>query len=106
MNTNMCTEKAISTRTIITKLIRSPQPPAQMQQLVEEKSHASNFTMLIDPRGALGRRFNVQDRPTYLLVDSKGKIRRRFIGIRTELTLQAMVDELQVESAAESATSR
>ena len=80
--------------------------PSQMQQLVKEKSHSANFTMLTDPEGALGRRFNVEDRPTYVLLDSKRMIRRRFIGIRTEPALRAMVEELRLESISLSANSR
>ncbi len=73
--------------------------PEQMRAVVEAKVRSANFPVLSDPPGALGLRFSVEDRPTYVLVDSAGAIRRRFGGIRSESALQAMVDELRARSS-------
>lgn len=52
------------------------------------------FPMLVDPKGAVGRRFAVEDLPTYVLIDGQGTVRRRFVGNRTGAVLEAMVAEL------------
>jgi peroxiredoxin len=80
--------------------------PARIQALAEKKSHSASFIMLRDPEGALARRFNVEDRPTYVLIDSEGMIRRRFVGMRTESALQTIVEELRApDSTSKSTTS-
>jgi peroxiredoxin len=74
--------------------------PQQMSAAAEAKSRSAKFVMLTDSRGTLGLRFNVDDRPTYVLVDSEGMIRRRFSGFRSERALQAMVEELRTPASA------
>lgn len=52
-----------------------------------------NYPMLVDTKGAIGLRFNIEDLPAYVLIDSDGMVRRRFVGFRTEQALTAMVVE-------------
>jgi hypothetical protein len=53
-----------------------------------------SFPMLLDSKGAVGRCFDVEDVPTYALIDAQGMIRRRFIGNRAGPVLEAMVKEI------------
>lgn len=66
-----------------------------MRAMIEETTRPLqlNYPMLIDGTGHIGFRFNVEDRPTYVLIDAQGMIRRRFVGSRTEPVLAAMVEE-------------
>jgi hypothetical protein len=51
----------------------------------------TSFPMLLDSKGAVGGRFEVENLPTYVLIDAEGMIQRRFVGNRTEPVLEAMV---------------
>lgn len=51
-----------------------------------------SFPMLVDPTGNIGLRFKVEDRPTYVLIDAEGKIRRRFVGFRNRQALATIID--------------
>lgn len=51
------------------------------------------YPMLLDPKGSTALRFSANDLPAYVLIDSQGMIRRRFVGFRTESALSAMVAE-------------
>ena len=51
------------------------------------------FPVLLDKRGGLVFRCNVQEIPTYLLIDADGNLRRRFVGSRDLTAFEAMVDE-------------
>lgn len=59
----------------------------------------TNFAMVADPKGALGQRFSIEDMPAYVLIDSDGMVRRRFVGFRTETDLLAITSELLPEPA-------
>jgi hypothetical protein len=52
-----------------------------------------SYPMLVDPKGNIGLRFSANDLPAYVLIDSRGMIRRRFVGFRTEQALIAIVEE-------------
>lgn len=56
--------------------------------------HKATFPMLFDSKGTVGLRFDVQNLPTYVLIDAQGVIRRRFVGNRTRQVLEAMIVEL------------
>jgi hypothetical protein len=52
------------------------------------------FQTLLDPQGSLGRRFEVEDLPTYVLIDDQGIVRRRLVGNRTEPVLEALINDV------------
>ena len=52
-----------------------------------------NFPVFVDTQGNAVFRYNVQDIPTYVLIDADGFIRRRFIGSRQLPAWTAMLDE-------------
>lgn len=54
-----------------------------------------DFAVLMDAKGAIGRRFSAEVMPTNLLIDRDGHLRRRFLGPRTPATLEAMIDEVE-----------
>jgi peroxiredoxin len=62
-----------------------------------------NYPMLVDPKGNIGLRFCANDLPAYVLIDSEGMIRRRFVGFRTESALIAIAEEA---SSSQPATAR
>jgi hypothetical protein len=64
----------------------------------------SNFPVLIDSKGTVGRRFDVEDLPTYVLIDGQGMIRRRFVGNRTKPVLEAMVKDVTENKMAHAET--
>lgn len=51
------------------------------------------FPVLLDKKGTAVFRFNVQELPTYVLIDSEGRLCRRFTGSRTLEVFKAMADE-------------
>ena len=51
------------------------------------------FPVLLDKKGTAVFRFNVQEIPTYALIDADGNLRRRFAGSRTVEVFKAMADE-------------
>ncbi len=51
------------------------------------------FPVLLDKTGTTAYRFNVQEMPTYVLIDADGNLRRRFVGSRDLTVLQAMANE-------------
>lgn len=53
-----------------------------------------NHPVLLDANGSLVFRFNVQEVPTYALIDAQGNLRRRFAGSRELSTWTAMVEEI------------
>ncbi len=53
-----------------------------------------NHPVLLDASGSLVFRFNVQEVPTYALIDAQGNLRRRFAGSRELSTWTAMVEEI------------
>lgn len=53
-----------------------------------------NHPVLLDASGSLVFRFNVQEVPTYALIDAQGHLRRRFAGSRDLSTWTAMVEEI------------
>lgn len=74
-----------------TPALDTRQGRALAQQAALERS--TKFPMLLDPKGGVGRRFAVEDWPTYVLIDAQGTIRRRFVGNRTGALLETMVAE-------------
>lgn len=51
------------------------------------------FPVVVEQKGATVFRFNVQEIPTYILIDADGHLRRRFIGSRNLAAFKAMVAE-------------
>jgi AhpC/TSA family/HEAT repeats len=74
----------------------APSNPEQMRHSVQHEAGRLkiSYPMLIDSTGRVGARFNVEDRPTSILIDAHGTIRRRFVGNRTEQVLEKMVQEI------------
>ncbi len=68
---------------------------AGARALVRKATHERQITfpMLIDAEGELGLRFAVEELPTYVLIDSQGFIRRRFVGNRSKAVFEAMLEE-------------
>lgn len=84
-------------------------PPLETEQgrtLVQQTmlERKSNFPMLIDSKGIVGSRFNVEELPTYVLIDRQGMIRRRFVGNRTKPVLEAMVKDVTENKMAHAET--
>lgn len=51
------------------------------------------FPVLLDKKGTAVFRFNIQDLPTYALIDADGNLRRRFTGSRNLAVFKALADE-------------
>jgi peroxiredoxin len=47
-----------------------------------------DFPMLLDPDGEVAPRFKVENFPTYVLIDTNGRVKRRFVGFRNHLALE------------------
>jgi peroxiredoxin len=69
--------------------------PGQMRDQVRQAADRLkiSYPMLVDTKGSIALRFSIGDLPAYVLIDSQGMIRRRFVGFRTESALSAMVGE-------------
>src|SRR5581483_7555569 len=67
----------------------------QIQQKVRRAIAAQgiNYTVLLDPTGAVGGRFNGGELPTTVIIDGAGRVRRRFIGERSLGVFEAMIAE-------------
>jgi thiol-disulfide isomerase/thioredoxin len=57
------------------------------------KTRGINYTVLLDPRGTVGGRFNGGELPTTVIIDATGCVRRRFIGERSLTVFEAMLAE-------------
>lgn len=53
-----------------------------------------NYPVLLDFQNEVGGRFNGGELPTTVLVDSKGRVRRRFVGPRPLAVLEQMIREV------------
>ena len=56
--------------------------------------HKITYSMLLDSKGTVGLRFNVENLPAYVLIDAQGMVRRRFVGDRNRQVLEAMIDDV------------
>jgi hypothetical protein len=63
-----------------------------LQELISRMS--INYPVLLDANGSLVFRFNVQEVPTYALIDAQGNLRRRFAGSRELSIWTAMLEEI------------
>ena len=59
------------------------------------KARRINYPVLLDPRGSAGGQFDGGELPTTVLLDTKGQVRRRFIGERNLKVFEAMVAEVR-----------
>ena len=57
------------------------------------KARGVNYTVLWDPKNAVGGQFNGGELPTTVIIDAEGRVRRRFIGERSLLVFEAMIAE-------------
>jgi thiol-disulfide isomerase/thioredoxin len=64
---------------------------AKVQHAV--KARRINYQVLLDPKNSVGAQFNGGELPTTVILDSEGRVRRRFIGERNLAVFQAMVAE-------------
>jgi len=55
-------------------------------------SHELKYSILLDPEDSVGARFNGGELPTNIIIDERGRFRRRFIGPRTLRVFEAMLD--------------
>jgi thiol-disulfide isomerase/thioredoxin len=53
-----------------------------------------NYPVLLDPENKVGIRFNGNELPTHVLIDSSGMLRRRFVGGRSVATWERMLAEV------------
>lgn len=65
----------------------------QSKVLKAVQARGINYTVLLDPTGAIGARFNGGELPTTVIIDPTGHVRRRFIGKRSLPVFEAMVAE-------------
>jgi hypothetical protein len=61
-----------------------------------------NYPVLLDPRNSVGGQYNGGELPTTIILDSTGRVRRRFIGERDLSVFQAMLTEAAKPLAAAS----
>jgi thiol-disulfide isomerase/thioredoxin len=57
------------------------------------KEHGITYPVLLDPTGAVGGRFNGGELPTTVVLDTTGKLSRRFVGERNLAVFEAMVND-------------
>jgi hypothetical protein len=57
------------------------------------KARRINYTVLLDPKNAVGGQFNGGELPTTVIIDAEGRVRRRFIGERNLTVFRAMIGE-------------
>jgi thiol-disulfide isomerase/thioredoxin len=57
------------------------------------RSQGINYPVLLDPTGLVGSQFNGGELPTTVIVDSQGRMRRRFVGERNLAVFEAMIAE-------------
>jgi len=57
------------------------------------KARGVNYTVLWDPKNAVGGQFNGGELPTTVIIDAEGRVRRRFIGERSFSVFEAMIAE-------------
>jgi len=57
------------------------------------KIRGINYTVLLDPSGTVGGRFNGGELPTTVIIDPSGRVHRRFIGERNLKVFEAMLAE-------------
>ena len=58
------------------------------------KSKGINYPVLLDPKNAVGARYNGGELPTNVLIDPEGNVRRRFIGARSRKVLEDMISKI------------
>jgi thiol-disulfide isomerase/thioredoxin len=59
------------------------------------KTRGINYTVLLDPKNAVGGRFNGGELPTTVIIDASGRLRRRFIGERNLGVFEAMIADAE-----------
>jgi alkyl hydroperoxide reductase subunit AhpC len=52
-----------------------------------------NYPVLLDKNNEVGARFNGGELPTTVIIDSEGRVRRRFVGARSLEVFAAMLAE-------------
>jgi thiol-disulfide isomerase/thioredoxin len=57
------------------------------------RAHHINYPVLLDPKNSVGGQYNGGELPTTIILDSTGRVRRRFIGERELSVFQAMLTE-------------
>lgn len=57
-----------------------------------------NYPVLLDARYSVGGQYNGGELPTTIIIDKKGRLRRRFIGERSLKVFQAMIAEANANS--------
>lgn len=64
-----------------------------LQKFVQD--HAITYPVLLDAAGDVGRRFSAFVLPTNVLIDRAGNMCRRFIGVRSDAVVEAMLAEAE-----------
>ena len=75
---------------------KSPPDPAAARSAVRKlvTRMSVKYPVLVDLKGSVVFRYNVQEVPTYVLIDAQGNLRRRFVGPRELPAWTAMVEEI------------
>ena len=66
---------------------------ARLKRVVEARG--INYPVLWDPTSSVGARFNGGELPTTVLIDSEGRVRRRFVGARSLEVFETMIAQLR-----------
>jgi thiol-disulfide isomerase/thioredoxin len=64
------------------------------------KDRRINYPVLLDPHGSAGGQYDGNELPTTVILDTEGRVRRRFIGERSLKVFEAMVAEVQSPGSA------
>jgi len=59
------------------------------------KAREINYPVLLDEKSSVGGQYNGGDLPTTVIIDSQGRVRRRFVGERSLEVFEAMIAEAQ-----------
>lgn len=61
------------------------------------KARNVNYPVLLEEHNEVGGRYNCSERPTTVIVDAQGNVRRRFVGARNLAVFEAMITEASQE---------
>jgi thiol-disulfide isomerase/thioredoxin len=74
---------------------QAPSSPEAIHQKIARtvQQRGINYPVLMDTKNTVGGRFNGGELPTTVIIDAKGRIRRRFVGTRSLPVFEAMIAE-------------
>ncbi len=77
------------------------EPESKIREKVARRAEREGlaYRILLDPKNAVGARFNGGELPTNVIIDGQGKVARRFIGPRTVETFEAMLADAKAKGS-------